>query len=114
MFFMSYTLPRSEMLHTLYVCIYNCALHAYVNVYVSLFKLAQDQIYIRKLWLVFITGKVVLWRYIAVWLIAVSETTSVSVTSTQLYIIIGGLVYCYGDIVQWRGRERSAGLEWYN
>ena len=93
---------------------YNCALHAYVNVFCeSPFKLAQDEVYIRKLWLVFITGKVVLWRYIAVWLIAVSETTSVSVTSTQLYII-GGLVYCDGDIVQWRGRERSAGLEWYN
>jgi hypothetical protein len=28
--------------------------------------------YVRKLWLVFISGKVVLWRYIAVWLIAVS------------------------------------------
>ena len=32
----------------------------------------QDEMYIRKLWLVFISGKVVLWRYIAVWLIAVS------------------------------------------
>ena len=33
----------------------------------------QDEPYIIKMWIVFISGKVALWRYITVWLIAVSS-----------------------------------------
>ena len=35
----------------------------------------QDEPYIMKMWTVFISGKVALWRYITVWLIAVSSTS---------------------------------------
>ncbi|CAI8007646.1 Lysophospholipid acyltransferase 5 [Geodia barretti] len=49
-------------------------LYASLNNYYPIEFLATkgfaDEMYIRKLWLVFISGKVVLWRYIAVWLIA--------------------------------------------
>lgn len=33
----------------------------------------QDEPYIIKMWILFISGKVALWRYITVWLIAVSS-----------------------------------------
>jgi lysophospholipid acyltransferase 5 len=50
--------------------IFYAAMHNYYPIEFLVTQGFADEPYLRKLWLVFISGKVVLWRYVTVWLIA--------------------------------------------